>query len=169
MLDVREFTGSPGILALVYVHTPPLCELPHTLQPIVTILVPVTAECLVTTPGVTFSRDFHSLPRLTSSPVRGTLSCSTCLPLQTRIFPHFVGTCPEDSIHLHHNITYCRDDITLTPGDAVLGSALVIPAPGQAVTVRGARALAVAAGPSTRAPPLATVVLNRQNFVKHTL
>ena len=80
-----------------------------------------------------------------------------------------MGTCPEDSIHLHHNITDGRDDITLTPGDAVLGSALVIPAPGQAVTVRGARALAVAAGPSTRAPPLATVVLNRQNFVKHTL
>ena len=73
-----------------------------------------------------------------------------------------MGTYPEDSSDLQHNITDGFDVIMVTPGDAVLGSALVIPAPGQAVRVRGARALAVTAGAGTGAPPLATVVLNRK-------
>ena len=55
--------------------------------------------------------------------------------------------------------------MTLTPGDAGLWSALVILAPSQAVSVRGARALAMAAGALTGAPPLATVILGRKKYL----
>ena len=55
--------------------------------------------------------------------------------------------------------------VTLTPGHAGLWSALVIPAPSLAVSVRGARALAMAAGALTGAPPLATVILGRKQYL----
>ena len=55
--------------------------------------------------------------------------------------------------------------MTLTPGDAGLWSTLVIPAPSQAVSVREARALAMAAGALTGAPPLATVILGRKKYL----
>ena len=41
----------PGVLALVNVHTAPLSVRPCALQALVTVLVPVTAKGLVTTPG----------------------------------------------------------------------------------------------------------------------
>ena len=44
----------PGVLALVNVHTASLSVRPYALQALVTVLVPVTAECLVTTPGILY-------------------------------------------------------------------------------------------------------------------
>ena len=167
----------PGVLALVNIQTAPLSVRPYALQALVTVLVPVTAECLVTTPGKSVNtfvlsciskQNSSDCLWLTSSLGRDKLSCSTCLRLQSRIFQHFSGTCPEGSRSLQWIVI---DDVLLamtqTPGEAGLRSTLVIPAPSQAVSVRGARALAMTAGALTGAPPLATIVLRRKTLLKH--
>ena len=45
----------PGVLALVNIQTAPLNVRPCALQTLIAVLVPVTAECLVTTPGETIA------------------------------------------------------------------------------------------------------------------
>ena len=48
-------TCLPGVLALVNIHTAPLSVRPFALKALIAVLVPVTAECLVTTPGETIA------------------------------------------------------------------------------------------------------------------